>query len=321
MKETAYTFAVARIRVIENRLLSNSDLEQLINAPDYESALKLLREKGLTGENEDAQLSLKKQLAETWKMLYDMSPDKTGLEILIVKNDFHNLKAALKAFVTQDTESNYYITPSVVSHETIKSAIFNKRFSDLPPFLQVPAEKTYDALIRSMDGQLADIMIDAMTLEEISKRAEASGNDYIKKYAELLCVNANIKTAYRAAKTGKDEQFLKTALCDTKAINKTALVQAARKGTDDLISLLSEGTYKEAADTIRISLSAFEKWCDDAVMAHLESARYKSFGIEPLIGYYIARETEIQTARIILSCKRNGLGSAAIRERVRRLYV
>ncbi len=321
MKETAYAFAVARIRAIENRLLFNSDMEQLINAPDYESALKMLRDKGLIGDNEDLQLSLKKQIVETWELLFEISPDKSGLEILIVKNDFHNLKAALKSFFTRDESSNYYIFPSVVNPELIKSAVFNKKFSELPPFLQIPAEKTYEVLVRTLDGQLADIMLDAMTLEEISNRAEASGNAYITKLAELLCVNANIKTAYRAAKAGKDEQFLKTALCETKAISKTALVNSARKGAEELLSLLSEGIYKDAADAIRISLSVFEKWCDDRIMTHLESAKYKSFGIEPLIGYYIARETEIQTIRIILSCKHNGLGAAAIRERVRKLYV
>jgi Archaeal/vacuolar-type H+-ATPase subunit C len=321
MKETAYTFAVSKLRVIETRLLNNSDLEQLINAPDYDSAVRMLRDKGFIGDKDDIVNSLKDQMTETWKLLTDITPDKESLEFLVVKNDFHNLKAALKAFVTQNEDSDYYILPSLVSPELVKSAVMNKKFSELPGYLRAAAEKTYDVLVRTMDGQLTDIMLDAMTLNNMNERALSSGNPYIIKLAELYCVTANIKTAYRAARTGKDELFLAAALCDTSAIYKTALIQAARKGTDDLLSFLMDSSYKEAAEALKISLTAFEKWCDDVIMDHIGSAKYKSFGVEPLIAYYIAKETEVKTVRIILSCKRNGLDSGAIRERVRKLYV
>ncbi len=321
MKDTAYTFAVSRLRAIETRLLNNSDLEQLISAPDYESAVVILREKGFIGESDDIQYALKDQIEDTWKLLCDISPDTDIIEFLVVKNDFHNLKAALKAFVSQDTAANYYMAPSVVRPELVRVAVFNKRFCDLPVFLQNAAEKTYDVLVRTMDGQLADIMIDAFTLEDMARRAELSGSDYLRKLAELFSVTANIKTAFRAAKTGKDEQFLKTALCETKTMNKAGLVQAARKGPEELLGYLLDTSYKDAAEAIRLSPSAFEKWCDDTVMAHLNSAKYKSFGVEPLIAYYIAKEREVKTVRIILSCKHNGFGVEAIKERVRKLYV
>ena len=56
-------------------------------------------------------------------------------------------------------------------------------------------------------------------------------------------------------------------------------------------------------------------------MAQVEGAKYKSFGVEPLIAYYIAVETQVKAVRIILSCKYNGLKAETIRERVRKLYV
>ena len=56
-------------------------------------------------------------------------------------------------------------------------------------------------------------------------------------------------------------------------------------------------------------------------MSHIEKAKYKSFGIEPLIAFYIAKDAEIKNVRIILSCKHNELPPQTIRERVRKLYV
>lgn len=321
MKDTSYTFAVAKIRAIEARLLNSSDLEQLIGASDYENAVRILKDKGIVGEKEDVQTALKNQMLETWLLLNEISPDKNPLEILIVKNDFHNLKFALKALVSSRGGEEHFIVPSIIKPETVKSAVSGKRFSDLPDFLECVAERAYELLVRTMDGQLTDILIDAATLDNILGRAEKSNNAYIKKLAELLAVTANIKTAYRAAKTEKDEAFLQTALCDTKELSKSALIRAAKKGTDELLAFLSETSYKDAAASIKVSITAFEKWCDDIIMAHIESAKYKSFGVEPLIAYYIAKETEIKTIRIILSCKYNNLRAEIIRERVRKLYV
>ncbi len=321
MKDTAYTFAVAKVRAVETRLLSSSDMEQLIGASDYENAVKLLKDKGIVGEKDDVQTALKNLMTQTWHLLNEISPETSSLEILIVRNDFHNLKSALKSMVSTNRCEDHFIIPSVVKPELLKSAVSGKKFYELPDFLEVTAEKAYELLVRTMDGQLADILIDAATLDNILKRAENSGNAYIQRFAELIAVTANIKTAYRAARTGKDETFLQAALCDTKELSKSALIQAAKKGPEELLAYLAETSYKDAAKYIRVSVSAFEKWCDDTIMSHIESAKYKSFGVEPLIAYYIAIETQVKTLRIILSCKYNNLQADIIRERVRKLYV
>lgn len=323
MKETAYTFAVAKIRTIETNLLNSSDIEQLITASDYDSAIRVLEDKGFISENEneDIECLLKQQIKNTWQLLSEISPDRSQLEFLVVRNDFHNLKAVLKALLSGVENADYFILPSLIDPELIKTAVISKRFNDLPNFLADGAAKTYDVLVRTTDGQLADIMLDAMTLDNIILRAEKTSNNFIKKLAELIAVTANIKLAFRAARTGKDEQFLKTALCSPKTLDKSALINAAKKGLEELINFLSGTAYKEAAEYFKISTTAFEKWCDDIIMSHIESAKYVSFGTEPLIAYYIAKEAEIKTIRIILSCKHNNMAADIIRERVRKLYV
>jgi V/A-type H+-transporting ATPase subunit C len=41
----------------------------------------------------------------------------------------------------------------------------------------------------------------------------------------------------------------------------------------------------------------------------------------PIIAYYLARQNEIRTVRIILTAKANDFPEEAIRERVREMYV
>lgn len=329
MKETDYAYAVARIRANELGLLTTADIEQLITTENYQTALHILEEKGWINpeNNDDVNAALKKQIDNTWHLLSELSPDLGELDFLIVKNDFHNIKAVLKKFISANvfgsdiSGTDSFVTPSSIDPEKIKNAIFNKRFNELPDFAKDAAEKTYEVLIRTADGQLADIMLDSMALNVTMEKADRTNNDFIKKMAELLCVTANIKIAVRAARTGKDEQFLETALCQTKSLDKVSLINATVKGVDELINYISTTTYCEAADYIKTSATALEKWCDDVLMSHVENAKYKSFGIEPLIAFYIAKDAEIKNVRIILSCKHNKLPPEAIKERVRKLYV
>lgn len=329
MKETDYAYAVARIRANESSLLTTADIEQLITAENYQSVLRFLEEKGWINpeSKDDVNAAFKKQLNNTWQLLSEVSPDIGELDFLIVKNDFHNIKAALKNFISANTHdsdingTDSFVTPSSVDPELIKNAIFNKRFNELPDFAKDAAKKTYDVLIRSADGQLADIMLDSMALNVTMEKADRTKNEFIKKMAELICATANIKIAIRAARTGKDSQFLETALCQTKTLDKASLIDATIKGLDILIAYISTTSYSEAANYMKISVTALEKWCDDILMSHINNAKYICLGVEPLIAFYIAKDAEVKNVRIILSCKHNKLSPEVIKERMRKLYV
>ncbi|MDD4699069.1 MAG: V-type ATPase subunit [Oscillospiraceae bacterium] len=329
MKEADYAYAVARIRANESSLLTTADIEQLISADNYQSALRVLEEKGwINAENhDDINTALKTQMNDTWQLLREISPNISELDFLVVKNDFHNIKAALKEFVSVQTlrseknNTDNFVVPSSIDSEQIKNAIFNKKFNELPSFAEVAAEKTYNVLIRSADGQLADIMLDSMALNATIEKADNTKNQFIKETAELICVTANIKIAFRAARAGKDEQFLETALCQTKTLDKASLIDATIRGQEELINYILTTQYFEVADYMKASTTSLEKWCDDILMLHIKNAKYICLGIEPIIAFYIAKDAEIKNVRIILSCKHNNLPSEAIKERMRKLYV
>ncbi len=321
MKDVRYTYTVARIRAVETELLNTQDIERLITASDYEQAVRLLRERGFIGENNaDLQKALDAHIDNARQLLCESSSDARLLDFLIAKNDFHNLKAALKGLVSHDHRADVFITPAITDPDAVASAVYDKKFDELPEFLREPAEKAYEVLSRTMDGQLSDVMLDAMALDDMRVRAEETDNKCIVKLTEFIIATTAIKIALRASKTGKDEMFLQMSLSETTP-NRNALIQAALKGFEELLSFLEATGYKEAADCIRLSSTAFEKWCDDNIMSQVESAKYKINGPEPLIAYFIAKEAEIKTMRIVLAGKHNNLPAEMIRERVRKLYV
>ena len=53
----------------------------------------------------------------------------------------------------------------------------------------------------------------------------------------------------------------------------------------------------------------------------IKEEKYNSFSAGPILAYFLARENEIKTVRIILTGKLNNLSDDFIRERLRKMYV
>lgn len=322
-RELEYTYAVARVRANEQTLLSAADIEQLITAGDYKVTMQKLSDAGW-GEIKDIYnyaSYLENYFAKTWDFLVEIMSDIHELDLLLVKNDMQNLKAALKQIVSQHDAKDLYVQSTVYDTESILKAVEDRRWNDLPDFMQEPAKEAYEVLTETANGQLADAIIDKATLERIKFLGIKSGSPILAELAERMCATANIKTALRCANTGKSKDFVTRSLCNCDTISKDKLIETSLEGVDSVLKYLEESSYKEAGAKFKESTSAFEKWCDDILMECVKEARYTAFGIDPIIAYYVARDAEIKTVRIILSAKINNLPADVIRERVRALYV
>lgn len=323
MKDTEYTFAVARIRANETQLLGGNELGQLISAPDLRAALQLLADHGweTQGALEDLNDMLRRQTRQMWQLLTEVAPEPGALSFLTAKNDFHNLKAALKSLVSGQSPEPYWMLPNTVPVELIRDAASSRKFSRLPAQMREPAQAAYELLVRTSDGQRADALLDRAALETAKSRATETGSEFAIRLAELMCATANVKVALRAALTGRDGGFLQDALCECETLRKSTLIAAAGRGLPELLQYLAETAYADCVPAFERGFASFEKWCDDLLLGQLDAARRVSFGLAPLVAYYIARDTEIKNIRILLSCKRLGLPAEQIRERLREAYV
>lgn len=322
MAENEYTYAVARIRSKELALLSASFLEQLLAAKSYEECIQLLNDRGWGADSgEPAEVMLQGEKKKTWDLIAELVDDMSVFDVFLYANDYHNLKAAIKKTCTETNHPHIYIRQGTVDADLIEKAVREQNYSLLPERMQEIAQAAFEALLHTRDGQLCDIMVDKAALEAIYEAGKKSANELIALYGELTVVTADIKTAVRASRTGKDIAFLKRALapCDTLDIHR--LAQAAAGGVDEICTYLENTRYEEAVSELRSSPSAFERWCDNLIIRSIKPQLYNPFTIGPLAAYILARENEIKTVRIVLSGKLNGLSEDSIRERVREMYV
>ena len=102
---TKYANAVAAIRAMENSLLSRNDLDQLINTATKTERENIVASKRGSGAEELT-------LEGVWETIRAYAPDCRELEILLYRNDFHNLKAALKSMIAGKEPQGYYIRPT-----------------------------------------------------------------------------------------------------------------------------------------------------------------------------------------------------------------
>ena len=149
MNGTKYANAVGAVRAMENTLLGKSDMDQLINARSKAEVNSIIASKNGGGAKSE-------DLEDVWNMLREYAPDCKELEILLYRNDFHNLKAVLKAIISNRDPQQYYISPSNVELSVLTEAINSKEYDALPEYMRDAAAEAYELVTRTLDGQLSD---------------------------------------------------------------------------------------------------------------------------------------------------------------------
>lgn len=313
MSEQGYTYAVSRIRSKELTLLDGAFYERLITAPGTEDCQRQLEERGWG--------SLAEEREKTWLLLQELVGDAPDWHVFLLTQDYHNLKAAIKQVYTRSDGENIYMPAGTVEPALIRDAVEKQEFSRLPQKMQEPARHAFEVLLHTRDGQLCDTLVDRAALDALWRVGHASQNAFIRQYAEWKVATANIKIALRAYRTHKPASFYEQALAPCETLDVERLAAAAQRGVEDFCDYLELTDYADAADALRQSVAAFDRWCARRMAQLVEQQRHNPFTIAPLAAYWLAREQEIQIVRMILSGKTHGMPADAIREKVRELYV
>lgn len=311
MKDSAYAFSVSAVRVRETSLLTKAQIETLVTAPNEASVLRLLEDYGYSGITEGPEYAIAERLREITKFINDVCPDGDLLSFLFVKNDFHNLKAAMKCAVSGIEPDGYFLPPSSLTYDEIKKAVSEKRFGDLPEVFSAASE-AWDALTRTMNGQICEMILDRGAIEASVKIAEMTEDEFCMGLADMRARMSAIIIAYRCAAAEKSKDFINSALPEVSGIDKKALVSAALAGCDEVVALSEKyGVPTEDAAGAKDIVLASERLEDE----YAAKSAFVSMGTAPIISYYLKAEREIARIRVILSCKRCGFAEDVIRRR------
>lgn len=319
MNRSDYAYSVAYIRAIENKLLSHSDIESLITADTPEAAARFLSDKGYGSISslDNIDTVLQEAFSKCFDEVKSIAPKDAPLDVLLYKNDFHNLKVVLKAVQLGIKDySNYIILPSTINYETIIASVVKGDISSLDDMLSDVAKRAYDILSTTGDSQLCDCLIDKAAMDYSLSVAKESKNEFLEGLVRLTNTLTDIKIAARCVLTGKDADFADMSLSEDSMIERGELIRHISLGFSNLLEYIASCGFEKAAAALKISLNEFEKYSDEAIGEYVKDTKYITLGIEPLISYIYSKQNEIQSIRIIINAKLNDIDEEKIRERI-----
>ncbi|NPV69726.1 MAG: V-type ATP synthase subunit C [Firmicutes bacterium] len=326
--EAEYAYSVARVRVLETKLLSRSTTERLVEADSVEEAFRILAETeysevlSAAGNSTDFESVLALELKRVYEYVRRFSPDPALLDVLALRFDLHNLKVLLKEkYLGGARFPAAMMGGGSLDVDAAREAVFSGTYSKLPEDYATVVERAARSLEETGDPQVIDLVIDGEMFRLGLRIAIASRFELLKEIWTTLIDMTNIKAVARVNRLDGSREFLSRCLIEGGSVGVNVLLGLHGQPPGAVVEALRYTRYSRLAEEGLWEGSRFELLADDFMMSFLKGARHKAFGPEPIIAYVLAKETEIRNLRVIFTGKVNGLPAGAIRERLRETYV
>ncbi len=310
--EDDYAFADAYIGCHTARLMKQQDLVRLANCDDLHAAQTILQEfdygdaKEL--EDDDIEWFIRKEQTKLYDLIFHGLPGREELAPYLYPFDYHNVKVCIKSELLGLTPSEeHLISSSDTDWKMIVAMVRDRNYAAMRPTMRDAVQEVLDVYGRTGDPQEIDIILDKACYKDVYLKSVESGSDFLVDMAKITIDTVNIKAFARLKKMNKPWSFFKKVFVEDGVITEDffisnyedSLPQFGEKVVDPhLNKALIEGG-RELDETGSFAL--LEKLLNDAVMEHNRKARDYVEGIEPIAGYWYAKEDEIDNIRIILN--------------------
>ncbi len=328
-KDTDYLTISTRVRAMENRLFSRERMERMLEARSNDEAVKVLSECGYGDISTFTPAVLEEKLVEARNAAYEdlrsAVPNPGLIDVFRIKYDYHNAKVLLKSEAVGADAARLLVEGGRYPSAALREAYNKEDLRDYAePFREAVAQAK-ETLSVSGDPQAADFILDKAYFAELSETAKEAQSDFLMGYVKLSIDVANLRAAVRAARMARGADFLSQVLVPGGNVSEKDVASA---DAAQLAALFAGGPLAEAASlgaTLAAPgsghLTAFERLCDNAVMAYLAESRRIPFGEHVVVAYIYAKEAELTAIRIIMTGRLAGLDPEIIRERLRESYV
>lgn len=328
-----FSQVIPRLRVYETKLLDKTKIDRMIDSHSAEEALKVLQETEYANvmtnvkRPEDYEVILGGELKRLFAVMYDISPVKSLVDLMSVKYDYQNIKVILKGMFLKKDLSYLLIPVGTMDSNELKHKIENDNLSELPHLMREGIEEAKADFENTKDPQMVDVILDRYMFKSLVEIKKEINDNFVNKYVDALIDSTNLKTLLRVKKQNKGREFFASVIIEGGSIDKDKLMGMLNDSPENIASKLAFTNY---ADFIRNgieyytktgSVSLLEKLSDNYVMDMMKDAKIIPFGVEPLLAYIYAKETEIKIIRIIMVGKLNNISAEVVRERLRDIYV
>lgn len=326
MRERNFAYAVGRIRALETKLFDHAKLERLSEATSLNEVISGLAESeyGTAIANlknpTQFETALNAELARVIKLVLDLANGASELTAFVYRYDLLNLKLILK------TENG---NPTGLSHlgywgpEWLVQKINEHDLTKLPEDFREGIYRAKEAFKVTGDTQEIDRIMDAAWFNYGYQTLKNGISDMVLDWWVALIDLTNLRTFIRLRMIGSGFGELQRFFIDNGTVKIEDFKDLWDQPNEKVVTWLGNTHYSkllvDGAPTLN-SLTQLERECDNFLLDLIAPAKMISLGIEPLVGYLLAKENEVKLLRIILVGKVNQLSNPEIKERLRRAY-
>lgn len=328
MDNMIFAQSTGHIRALENKLLNRAKVNDLVEAADFSDCIRLLQDTvyGEYVSGPSYEEGLKIAIQDLYKEMYKLTPAASVVDILSVKYDVHNIKCIIKSGFTGLNIDEMLIDAGKIPVSDLKIIMNSKDLKGLPSALSEAVIASREEYKNSGNPQDIDMALDRGMYGLMLQIADESGLESIKDFVKFLIDTTNIKIFIRVKIQDRGIGFLRRALIPGGIIDTSVFVDFGSSSLDKFADKIMYTRYDKWKDVIASfieskNISSIEKFGDNSIVDYLRKAKYVGIGPEPIIAYTVARENEIKIVRTILTGKKNKVMPAAIRERLRDVYV
>jgi V/A-type H+-transporting ATPase subunit C len=314
MANRDYAYAVGRIRILETRLLPVGFFERLLKADSPSDALRMMEETAYAAEGfaTDYERTFDDELLRVYRFLRDLSEDAPEIQVFLRRWDIHNLKL----LVVTDGQGK----PSsmgLISWPELKEMVATGTYAGLPHEVQTVLQalpETGPARAAALDRAYYRFGL------RILGRRPGLLREYWWARVDLI----NLLVFLRLRKLGAPVQELEDYLVEPGYIRREAWRSQYEADQTELTVLFDRTPYQNlllVGEGLQTEIPALEREIDNFLLQVISAAKMVPLGIEPLIGYLLAKEREILNLRLVFTGKLNKIPAETIKRRLRHVYV
>jgi V/A-type H+-transporting ATPase subunit C len=329
-KDTRSVYIVGKIKAREALLFDAATYEKMIGIRtareliDFALNTKAYQAKAARVKSpHDIDTFVRGALQELRTLCRDFLSGNELLFLLFLKYDAHNLKVVFKEEVLKRDLSHLYLECGNVNVHSLKAAA---KGPSRDAHIARLAQKTRSCYAKTHSLLAYALCMDKEVLETLYTEFSARHLDFLRDYARMYIDYYNTMLFLRRAPLFKNDATLARVLTDVVAeggfIEKAFFMRACAQ--DDI-----EGVKKKLLRHYP-GLIADVRHCDHAsgslwkveidflryLITYIAQTRYLSFGFEPIFGFGVLQEQELNNIRFLVTAKQNALDENTIRERL-----
>ncbi len=302
MEGTSYPYAVGVVKAKEDSLLSPA-VWQRLETGSREEAVQALADAGYGMGEREPQAMIVAELAETRRLLLEISPEPQLLGALFVQTDAHNLKVIFKSRLVQRDPAPLLQEGGTLDTETLVLCAKAGEYGQLPEPIGSRLNAIEQSLTPESDpAQLSSALDDAIyayALSLLSGRSAQGFKEYVLQKIELT----NLLTLLRARILKMDATAVAAMLISCGETSVTQWLRLYRMTPEEFRSSLGDPLKEAVADAAKEDIGKAEQAVRVALDQKLSGAKDDSFGVGPLLWYFSAKQEEARRLRLLFAHK------------------